>query len=372
MPSKVFVVHTSPRTVLKDYARLMKISNYKKVLSRKRKVVLKLNLSWSLFFPACSTPPWQLEGVLNVLKKDGYEVIPVENQTVVTHPWKGVYFNKWLPILGRFGLEFVSLTDVEWVPYEPKGETPAMNELFGGKLIVPKLFLNSNVIHLPTFKTHGHTITSGAMKNAFGGLIPKYRHHSHKIIHEVLVDLLQIQKEIHPGIFAVMDGSIAGDGAGPRTMIPVEVNTILASEDQVAIDAIASKIMGFDPMKIDYIRIAHERGLGVGDPDQIELVGDEIRTFRFKVGKSPVVYFDQLFRVRLSKYLPFIEKLVFHTPLFKIPILCSGIYHDSLWYPTVGKRRIKKFEKTGWGKLWLSYRYGKRPEFKEPKEWDPY
>nr|WP_319373253.1 DUF362 domain-containing protein [uncultured Methanobacterium sp.] len=111
------------------------------------------------------------------------------------------------------------------------------------------------------------------MKNAFGGLIPKYRHHAHKKIHEVLVDLLAIQKEIHPGILAVMDGCVCGNGAGPRTMDPFTGNVILASDDQVAVDALAAKIMGFDPLTIDYIKIAHERGLGIGDVDQIELIG---------------------------------------------------------------------------------------------------
>ena len=99
---------------------------------------------------------------------------------------------------------------------------------------------------LPTVKTHGHTTTTGAMKDAFGGVNPKYRHHAHKKIHEILVDLLAIQKGIHKGIFAVMDGCVCGNGAGPRTMEPFTGNVILASKDQVAIDAIAAKIMGFE------------------------------------------------------------------------------------------------------------------------------
>ena len=49
---------------------------------------------------------------------------------------------------------------------------------------------------------------------------------------------------------------------------------ILASADQVAIDAVAAKLMGFDPMTIEYIRIAHDLGLGCGDPREIEIVGD--------------------------------------------------------------------------------------------------
>ena len=53
------------------------------------------------------------------------------------------------------------------------------------------------------------------MKNAFGGLLNEHRHWTHPVIHETLVDLLMIQKKIHRGIFAVMDGTFAGDGPGP-------------------------------------------------------------------------------------------------------------------------------------------------------------
>jgi len=49
----------------------------------------------------------------------------------------------------------------------------------------------------------------------------------------------------------------------------------LASADQVAIDAVAAKLMGFDPLKdCKYIRLAHDAGLGCGDVRQIEIVGD--------------------------------------------------------------------------------------------------
>src|SRR5258708_13203000 len=83
-----------------------------------------------------------------------------------------------------------------------------------------------------------------------------------------------IQKKIHRGLFAVMDGTFAGDGPGPRCMLPHTKNVLLASADQVAIDAVAAKLMGFDPMQIKFIRMAHEMGLGCGDPRDIEIVGD--------------------------------------------------------------------------------------------------
>lgn len=88
------------------------------------------------------------------------------------------------------------------------------------------------------------------------------RHYTHSVIHETLVDLLAIQKEIHTGIFTVMDGTLCGKGLGPRTMMPVEKDYILASNDSVAIDAISARMMGFNPMNIKYIYLAHEKGLG--------------------------------------------------------------------------------------------------------------
>ena len=382
--SKIGITPTSPQTVLDDYARVMDLINYQDFINKDIDTIIKINLSWSLFYPACSTPPWQLEGVLKKLTNDGFSsdrILPVENQTVVTHPWKGAYLNKWLPILFKYNTKYKPLTNEEWISYIPKGEVPAMQELFKDKIIVPKIFKDANIVHLPTVKTHGHTTMTGTMKNAFGGLIPKYRHHSHKIIHEILVDLLTIQKEIHPGLLAVMDGSVAGDGAGPRIMNPVETNILLAGEDQVAIDAVSAKLMGFDPLKIKFIKMAHDQGLGMGDVDQIDIIGMDPDTFKstnfhFKTKKSLVVKWDQRLRKTTYKYRPLkpLHWFLFYTPFFQLFILASGIYHDWIWYPLIGKKRIKKFTSdTEWGQLFEKYEFGeKMTHYPEIKNWDRY
>lgn len=374
--SVVSVLKTSPETVTHDYNRVMQLANYQNSLSRDHPTILKLNLSWTLYYPACSTPPWQLEGVLNTLRGDNYRnVMAVENQTVVTHPWKGAYLNKWLPLLRKNEVEFQPLTNVKWTVHQPKSDMLAMDEIFG-EILIPEMFKDTSVVHFPTMKTHGHTTTTGAMKNAFGGLIPKYRHHAHKKIHEILVDLLSIQQEIHKGIFAVMDGCICGDGAGPRTMEPYSGNVILASEDQVAIDAVAAKIMGFDPLKIDYIKLAHDKGLGMGDVDQIDIAGMEAADFEklnfgFQTKKSPVITWDQRLRKKTMGVKP-LHQFLFNSPVFKTFIFASEFYHDRLWYPMTGKKKIDEFKKTGWGELFDRYDYGAFPEYTEVKEWDPY
>ena len=70
--SKVAVLKTSPETVIEDYARLMRLVSYRNILHPGSKTILAVDLSWHHFFPACSTTPWQLDGVLSTLLNDGY------------------------------------------------------------------------------------------------------------------------------------------------------------------------------------------------------------------------------------------------------------------------------------------------------------
>jgi len=356
--SKVAVLRTTPGTVVEDYHRLMDMAGAGDVLTAQRDLLLKLNLSWTKYFPACSSQPWQLEGVVKDLLGRGYTedtLIPVENRTVVTDPRKGAVNNLWMPILDRYGLSFTPLTEVEWTVYEFRSELLKLGEIFPEGIEIPKIYIGRDVLHLPTVKTHGHSTTTGAIKNSFGGLLKEVRHYAHKYMHEVLVDLLLMQRELHPNIFAVMDGTVCGNGAGPRTMDPYEGDLILASSDSVAIDAVAARIMGFDPMSIDYLRWSTERGLGEARIENLEIVGEDIDriNFEFSVKKSFVIWGDQMLR---KGPLRFLEKAALHSPLVVWAPMASNIYHDFFWYPTIGRSKIRKFRNTKWGDLWERYR----------------
>ncbi|HVP35672.1 MAG TPA: DUF362 domain-containing protein [Terriglobales bacterium] len=355
--SKVVVLKTSTDSVLKDYQKLLHSLDYTKFISRDKDILIKLNLSWTKYFPACSSEPWQLEGVVKTLFEDGFrkeKLFPVENKTVVTNPQKGAINNRWIPVLEKYGLRFNSLPETEWVKYEFKEKLLRLNEIFPEGIEIPKIYIGKQIIHLPTLKTHGHSVTTGAVKNAFGGLLKEVRHYAHKYIHEVLVDLMIMQKELHPGILAVMDGTVCGDGAGPRTMQPKIKNYILASNDSVALDAIAAKMMGFDPLQIRYIRLCQEKGLGTGDPKDIETIGEDISSvnFGFKTRKSFVIWGDQMLRLGPLRFL---EKIVLKSPLMFWAPMASNLYHDYFWYPLIGRARINQFKKTDWGKLFEKY-----------------
>ncbi len=358
MRSKVVVLKTSPENVINDIKNAMELSEYQKAISKEIDTILKLNLSWTKYFPACSSSPWQVEGVVRKLLEDSFKkerIFPVENKTVVTNPMKGAKNNRWTSVLEKYGLPFIPLPEVEWTRYEFKSKLLILDKIFPRGIEIPKIFIGTNVIHLPTVKTHGHSIMTGAVKNAFGGLLKEVRHFAHKYIHEALVDLMIMQKEIHPGIFALMDGTVCGDGAGPRTMIPRIKGYILASSDSVAIDAISARLMGFEPLSIPYIKMCHEKGLGMGDIREIEIIGEDIEevNWGFKSKRSFVIWGDQMLR---KGFLRFIEWLALKSPLSFWAPLASNIYHDLLWYPIIGKKRIKEFMKSDWGRVFENYK----------------
>jgi hypothetical protein len=231
-----------------------------------------------------------------------------------------------------------------------------LDQIFPEGIQIPDAFHGTNIVHLPTVKCHIYTTTTGAMKNAFGGLLNTKRHYTHSWIHQTLVDLLAIQKEIHSGLFAIMDGTTAGDGPGPRTMRPIIKDVMLASEDQVAIDAVAASMMGFDPMSLEYIRLADEAGLGNGRHENIEVVGDTHladERWGFSVGDNgasmvgDVMWFGPLKRF---------QKFFFHTPLVNVFVMGSEVYHDYYRWPLRDRRVFEKWRaETAWGQLFDHY-----------------
>ena len=352
----VAVVYATPETVLDDTARAMRLAGYTDHLPSGPETLLKINISWQHYYPACSTTPWQLEGVVRALQAGGYDrLIPTHNGTVVVDAREGAVNNKHTVVEAKYGLDSVYLEDARWIDFKPKSKMLVLDQVYPDGFQVPEMLIGKNIVHLPTLKTHVFTTLTGAMKNAFGGLLNFQRHWTHSVIHETLVDLLSIQKEIHPGIFAVTDGTFAGDGPGPRAMRWHEKNVILASADQVAIDAVAARLMGLDPMSIRFIRLAHEAGLGCGDPSEIDVVGEDISevNWRFKASESTLASKGQ----HLIYWGPLkpLERLLLRSPIVPWAFLASNLYHNQYWLRLIGRRRVRAAMKTGWGRLFQSY-----------------
>src|SRR5664280_1490898 len=296
--------------------------------------ILKDNISWHFPFPGANSTPWQIEGTIRALHKRGFaDLVCLQNKTVVTDAFKGEDLNHYTPIFRRYGVPVLynfKPDDMQWSVFRPRAKMLVLDQIYPEGISIPDYFIGKNIVHLPTTKCHIYTTTTGAMKNAFGGLLHNRRHYTHSWIHRTLVDLLAIQKEIHPGVFAVMDGTTAGDGPGPRTMRRVVTNIMLASSDQVSMDAVAAQMMGFDPMSSEYSAVAHEQGLGCGKPEDIDVVGDSdaaSERWGFRVGDNGASLIGDLLWFSLLKYL---QKLFFRTPLVKVFIFGFEVYHD--WY----------------------------------------
>ena len=365
--SKVAILRTTPATVLDDYHRLMNLADYQSILPKSRDTALKMNISWHLFYPGSSTTPWQIDGVIRAMKRDGYNpnrIHACHNRTVVIDAHLGERENKQVQVTDLHRLRNIHLyEDEEWIHVrDAVGDVAdkflVLNQVYSKGFMIPKRFIGENILHLPTIKTHIFTTTTGAMKNAFGGLLNERRHWTHPVIHETLVDLLRIQQKIHPGVFAVMDGTFAGDGPGPRCMVPYIKNVILASSDQVAIDAVSAKLMGFDPLSdLKYVRLAHEAGLGCGDVGEIQIVGDEdvieenwgfVGPFKKMTFASRMQH--KIYWGRLKKPLEWTLKTI----LAPWSYIASVVYHDFFWYPTHLKR-IKKILGSDWGRLFHNW-----------------
>jgi len=355
----VAALKTTPETVLADIERLCELAELRAALDPNRTTILKDNISWHYPFPGANTTPWQLEGSILALRHAGFQdLVCVQNKTVVTDAFKGEDLNHYLPVFERHGVPVrynFEPKDMSWVELRPKAQLHVLQHIFPEGIRVPDYFFDKNVVHLPTMKCHVYTTTTGAMKNAFGGLLNSKRHYTHSVIHRTLVDLLAIQREIHPGIFAIMDGTTAGNGPGPRTLVPVVKNYLLASADQVAIDAVAAKMMGFDPLSIEYLALAQRDGLGVADVRDIDVVGSDIsnENWHFTVGDNAastigdLLWFGPLARL---------QKLFFHTPLVNAFVLGSELYHDHYRWPCKDRAVFEHWRaNTGWGELFRRY-----------------
>ena len=354
----VAVVATTPATVMEDIGRAMELAGVAKHLSPDAQTLLKVNISWQHWYPGCSTAPWQIEGVANALKSLGHhDLVAAHNGTVVVDSYEGEANNKHKIAQDRVGLPSVHLDSPpnRWVDYKPKAEMLVLDDIFPEGIQIPECFQGTNIVHLPTMKTHVFTTMTGAMKNAFGGLLHRKRHWTHSVIHETLVDLLAIQQEIHPGIFAVMDGTFAGDGPGPRAMRWHVKDRILASADQVAIDAVAAKMMGFNPLDLKFIRLAHERGLGCGDVSKIDVVGEDISGVNWQFTGVENTFASRGQKLIYWGPLKPLEKMLLRSPFVGLAFLASNLYHNVYWLKTKGRSRIAAALKTEWGRLFQSY-----------------
>lgn len=250
---------------------------------RGAKVFVKVNL-----LPPPSTPeqaiithPQFTEAVLKILK----ELTPHITVGDDVHSPQSFEAAGYRELCQRLGVELVNLREKGFEEVEVNGGV--LDRVYIAKAVREA----EVVINLPKLKTHSLTVFTGAIKNFYGVIPTGLRtrlHGEHPQPQDFSGVLVDIFSAVRPAL-TLMDGVVGMEGPGPANGRPRKIGVVLGSTDAVALDAVACRIIGIDPLRVWTTRIAHERGLGTADPKKIEIVGADLRSLRIPDFRLPKV-----------------------------------------------------------------------------------
>lgn len=146
---------------------------------------------------------------------------------------------------------------------------------------VSKKILESDYrISSAILKTHDTVIATLSIKNmVVGSILQADKHRIHQGYKAINLNIYKIAKYVWPQL-AIIDGFIAMEGDGPVSGTPVEMGTAIASTDPLAADMVGAYIMGFDPDEIGYLHYLKRAGIGEGNLDKIEILGEKLENVR--------------------------------------------------------------------------------------------
>ena len=141
------------------------------------------------------------------------------------------------------------------------------------------------IINLPALKMHFQTLVTLGIKNFHGIISDYWKVQFHR--DEISQKLVDIHKVIKPKL-TIIDGILAMQGLGPRTGTDVRMDVILASDDVVAIDAVASEVMGVKADEVETTRLAAMQGIGNGNLKNIIVLGERIENVMKELDRPDV------------------------------------------------------------------------------------
>lgn len=265
--SIVSIVRSSYLTVYENLPKAIELAGSIE-LSRKEKIVIKINLCDARTPDTGTiTHPVFLDALLKYLKErfPDLDIYVVESDGRVVLADLYVKWFGLLSVIEKWNAKWRNLSREECIMREIPGSRYK-------KLPVPKLFENSFFITLPKLKTNILTKITCCVKNQRGcnPMLNKHQFHVH-------LDEAIIAENLAVGIpdFCIVDGIVGMGGIwGPSFGVPVHSRLIIAGKDQIAVDCVCAKIMGFNPKRIGHLRLAMKHGLGNAD---CEVVGEQIK-----------------------------------------------------------------------------------------------
>jgi len=234
------------------------------------------------------THPIFVEAVLELLKGVGANIIVGDD--IASDIGDGFQISGFREMCQRAGVRLINLREAGFTEISCNGH-------FLKKVYLSTVALDADVIvNLPKLKTHSLTVLTGGVKNMYG-TIPnglRTRFHGEYMRRE---DFSQVLTDIFSAIkpqLTIVDGIIAMEGEGPASGGLRRLGVVLVGYDTVAVDAVATRIIGLDPMDICTTRYCDERGLGIGNLHNIRVVGERIEDvsvpdFKYPIGVTSVV-----------------------------------------------------------------------------------
>ncbi len=227
------------------------------------------------------THPVFAEAVLRLLKTFSDNVTVGDD--IASDGADGFSISGFRQMCQRVGVRLVNLREGGFVEVECNGH-------FLDKIYLSKIALDADVIiNLPKLKTHSLTVLTGGVKNMYG-TIPsglRTRFHGEYVKSE---DFSQVLTDIFSAIrpqLTIMDGIVAMEGEGPASGGLRRLGVVLASQDAVALDAVMAKMVGLNPRDIYTTRYCDERGLGVGNLDNVKVVGERLGSVAVSDFRAP-------------------------------------------------------------------------------------
>jgi uncharacterized protein (DUF362 family)/Pyruvate/2-oxoacid:ferredoxin oxidoreductase delta subunit len=245
---------------------------------------------------AINTHPLFVQEVLRLLRN--YNVDVTVGDDIYSCEEDGFLISGYRQVCADLGIRLVNLKETGF------REVPIRGIVLKKAYIARPVLEADFVLNLPKLKTHSYTIFTGAVKNMFGFIPYGLRLNFHRqfvrneVFSQMLVDLFSFV----PPHLTAMDAIIGMEGEGPSSGAPKNIGLILASSDAVALDAVATRIVGYDPLRVFTTYCAHERGLGVGDVNLIDIAGEKIEDIEVRDFRHSAVAVS-LFQKKLPSFL---------------------------------------------------------------------
>lgn len=302
----VYLYKTSPETLFRDLGKALDTPEFRK-LRPENETFIKINANYDRNWPGCNTSIWFLDALLGNLKERGFDNLSVIEGDLKLQPACGTVA----------ALGITKLLDKHNVPFIPIEELPRDD------CELPLILHDSQLINTSVLHTHTFAVISCATKNLFG-ILPVYREKYHNELALKLLEILENLRRANCRMFAIIDGTVGLEGGSMRMGDPKRLDLILAGDDALELDRVASKIMGFPVADVPLLRLA--LATGALDPAPVRVDGgrdfpDRLPVHPFAYSESRIAGFDLWLRRnrltgRFLRYNSPLDRLAQHARRF--------------------------------------------------------